>query len=78
MIFYTFFDGEYSQHFSSKSEAMKEARELWSWNCDNEVCDYPITVEKINIGNINRNKLLQILNRRGYVENRDIVTTIGN
>jgi hypothetical protein len=63
-------DGE-STFFTTKEDALREARSIastTSWGM--------VTVDKITIAQPDKNLILNILNRHGYVKNRERILTL--
>ena len=69
MKFYTYHDGTEAHYFKRKDEALKEAR---ANTMKGQECD----VEAIEIGKLNGDKALALLNQQQFVESREVVKTV--
>ena len=71
MIFYSYHDGENDNWFSSKADAIKDAREQANWG------GHPVDVARMTIDQKPSAALiLAIINNKGLVDKTEIVATV--
>ena len=85
MMFFQWYDGEETRHFSSLVAARKELRAFLAIGKEPEGADFyeleagtaigPVTIERIDLGKIDRAKVLALLNGEGFVEDELTVET---
>ena len=76
MMFFQWYDGEETRHFTSLVAARKELRAFLAIGEEPEGSDFreagtaldPVTIERIDLGKIDRAKVLALLSGAGFVE----------
>ena len=83
MMFFQWYDGEETRHFTSLVAARKELRAFLSIGEETEGADFReagtpldlVTIERIDLGKIDRAKVLKLLSGEGYVEDEEPIET---